>query len=71
MVRERLNRAIRRCRFGKTRLCKAIGPAQIIPIIHVKRQRYDAIGVKFPSWHSAYPVIYWGVAASTLRRVQF
>ena len=46
-------------------------PAKVVPIIHVKGEGNDLIGVETTFWKSAYPVIYWGAAASTFRGIEF
>jgi hypothetical protein len=57
--------------FSKRHLAKAIRPAEIIPVIHVKSEGNDLIRLEALFGKRAYPVIYWGATASTLRGVEF
>lgn len=52
-------------------LGKAIRPAEIIPVINMEGQGNNLIRAEPAGGKSAYPVIYWGATASTLRSIQF
>jgi hypothetical protein len=52
-------------------LAKAVRPAEIIPVIYVKGEGNDLIGLDALFGKRAYPVIYWGATASTLGGIEF